>query len=158
MRLSFARTAVVGVAVAALAAGGTAVALADTTTPAPPATPAPAAKHHGHDLLRRALHGEVVLHAKTGDRTVDAQRGVVTAANTTSVTVRSTDGFSQTYTFTPTSKVRRQKAASSPSAVAVNDRVVVVAQRTPQGLDVTRLADAGPAPAPSTPAAPTPTS
>jgi len=60
------------------------------------------------------------------------------------VTVRSTDGFTATYVFTPTSKVRKQKSASQPSAVAVNDRVGVVAAKGPEGLTVTRLRDAGP--------------
>lgn len=147
MRISWARPALVAAVVVALAGGGTAVALADTSTPTPPApsSSAPAkhpAKHRA--LAQRAEHGEIVLHGKGGDRTVDVQRGVVTAATPTSVTVRSTDGFTATYAFTPTSKVRKQKAASQPSAVAVNDRVGVVAAKGPQGLTVTRLRDTGP--------------
>ena len=154
MRISWARPALVAAVVVALAGGGTAVALADTSAPPTPpsssSAPAPAAKPHAKGkahraLERRAEHGEAVLHGKGGDRTVDFQRGVVTAASPTSVTVRSTDGFTATYAFAPTSKVRKQKAASQPSAVAVNDRVGVVATRGPQGLTVTRLRDAGPA-------------
>jgi hypothetical protein len=150
MRISWARPALVAAVVVALAGGGAAVALADTSTPTPAtpssSAPAPAAKPHAKQraLARRAEHGEVVLRGKGGDRTVDVQRGVVTAASPTSVTVRSTDGFTATYTFTPTSKVRKQKAVSQPSAVAVNDRVGVVAAKGPQGLTVTRLRDAGP--------------
>ncbi|MDT7741710.1 MAG: hypothetical protein QOE59_788 [Actinomycetota bacterium] len=154
MRISWARPALVAAVVVALAGGGTAVALADTSTPpAPPSSsaPSPAAKPHAgkarRALAHRAEHGEVVLHGKGGDRTVDVQRGVVTAASPTSVTVRSTDGFSATYAFTPTSKVRKQKAASQPSAIAVNDRVGLVAAKGPQGLTVTGLRDVGPAPA-----------
>ncbi len=155
MRTSWVRPALVtAVIVAALAGGGTAVALADTSTPSTPTTPAapssaPAAKAHPGKarlaLARRAEHGEVVLHGKAGDRTVDFQRGVVTAASPTSVTVRSTDGFTQTYAFTPTSKVRKEKAKSQASAVAVNDRVGLVAAKGAQGLTVTGLRDAGPA-------------
>lgn len=156
MRISWARGALVAAVVVALAGGGTAVALAQTSappTPAAPSTsapaPAPAANHPAGKVRRalaaRAEHGEVVLHGKAGDRTVDVQRGVVTAASPTSVTVRSTDGYTETYAFAPTSKVRKQKAASSPSAVAVNDRVGVVATKDPQGLTVTGLRDAGPA-------------
>jgi hypothetical protein len=156
MRISWARPALVAAVVVALAGGGTAVAFADTSAPPPPSTttaaPAPAAKAHAKNKARRALaaraeHGEVTLHGKAGDRTVDVQRGVVTAASPTSVTVRSTDGFTQTYAFTPTSKVRKQKAKSQPSAVAVNDRVGLVAAKGAQGLTVTGLRDAGPAPA-----------
>ncbi len=152
MRISWARTALVAAVVVALAGGGTAVALADTSAPPTPSAPsssapaphekAPAKKARA--LARRAEHGEVVLHGKGGDRTVDVQRGVVTAASPTSVTVRSTDGYTATYGFTPTSKVRKQKAASQPSAVAVNDRVGLVAAKGPQGLTVTGLRDAGP--------------
>jgi len=36
-------------------------------------------------------HGEFTVHTKTGDKVVDVQRGVVTAVNATSVTVKSTD-------------------------------------------------------------------
>lgn len=160
MRTTWARPALVAAVVVALAGGGTAVALADTGAPPTPAAPsttssAPAAgpaggKHAGgkhRALAGRAEHGEFVLHGKAGDRTVDVQRGVVTAASPSSVTVRSTDGYTATYAFTPTSKVRKQGAASQPSAVAVNDRVGVVATKDPQGLDVTGLRDAGPAPA-----------
>jgi hypothetical protein len=149
MRISWARPALVAAVVVALAGGGTAVALADTSAPPPPSSaPAPAAKPHPRAhraLARRAEHGEVVLHGKGGDRTVDVQRGVVTAASPTSVTVRSTDGFTATYAFTAASKVRKQKTASQPSAVAVNDRVGLVAVQGPQGLTVTGLRDAGPA-------------
>jgi hypothetical protein len=154
MRIPWARPALVAAVVVALAGGGTAAALADTSAPPttpPSSAPAPAAKPHtAHAKPRRALerraeHGEVVLHGKGGDRTVDVQRGVVTAASPTSVTVRSTDGFTATYAFTPTSKVRKQKAASQPSAVAVNDRVGLVAAKGPQGLTVTGLRDSGPA-------------
>jgi hypothetical protein len=152
MRISWARPALVAAVVVALAGGGTAIALADTSTPTPSApsssAPAPAAKGAAKKhraLERRAEHGEVVLHGKGGDRTVDVQRGVVTASSPTSVTVRSTDGFTATYAFTPSSKVRKQKAASQPSAVAVNDRVGIVAAKGPQGLTVTGLRDAGPA-------------
>jgi hypothetical protein len=153
MRISWARPALVAAVVVALAGGGTAVALADTSAPPPPpssSAPAPAAKPHAgarakhRALARRAEHGEVVLHGKGGDRTVDVQRGVVSAASPTSVTVRSTDGFTATYAFTPTSRVRKQKAASGPAAVAVNDRVGLVAAKGPQGLTVTGLRDAGP--------------
>jgi hypothetical protein len=152
MRTTWARPALVAAVVVALAGGGTAVALADTSappTPAAPSTsaPAPAAQHPGRvrrALAARAEHGEVVLRGKAGDRTVDVQRGVVTAASPSSVTVRSTDGYTATYTFIPASKVRKQGAASQPSAVAVNDRVGIVAAKGPQGLTVTRLRDAGP--------------
>ncbi len=88
MRISWARPALVAAVVVALAGGGTAVALADTSAPPTPApsssAPSSAPAHPGkarRALARRAEHGEVVLHGKAGDRTVDVQRGVVTAAS-----------------------------------------------------------------------------
>lgn len=61
------------------------------------------------------------------------------------VTVHSTDGFTATYAFATNAKVRKQKAASRPSAVAVNDRVGLVAAKGASGSTVTALRDSGPA-------------
>ena len=151
MRTSWVRPALVAAVVVALAGGGTAIALADTSTPPTPSAPssAPArASPGGEGPPSPSRAGPSTVRssctARAGDRTVDVQRGIVTAASPTSVTVRSTDGFTQTYAFAPTSKVRKQKAASQPSAVAVNDRVGLVAARGAQGLTVTGLRDAGP--------------
>ena len=89
------------------------------TTPSPDATgtPAPAASRSSRDeappanppllrrlTVRRALarnveHGEMVVKTKDGDKTIDVQRGTVTAITATTVTVKSTDGFTETWTF-----------------------------------------------------------
>ncbi len=104
----------------ALVLAGAGVATAQTTTtpaapgtatPAAPAHPAKAGTHPDHHKgqLGRAEHGEFTVHTKTGVKTLDTQRGVVTAVNAGSVTVKSTDGFSATYTLTPTTKVHKGK-------------------------------------------------
>jgi hypothetical protein len=49
-------------------------------------------------LRKNVLHGETVVQTKDGPRTVAVQRGQVTAVSATSITVKSTDGFSQTWT------------------------------------------------------------
>ena len=150
------RTVVV-VAAAALTiggiAGGVAYAVGDSgSTPAittaalataPSGTNAAAAPKHKHPLLSRVEHGEATLRTKTGTEVVDVQRGTVTAVTPTSVTVRSQDGFTATYTVTSASKVRKDKQTSSISAVAVNDKVEVVAAKQGPADNVLRLHDAG---------------
>ena len=75
-----------------LAGTGAGVATAQTsTTPTPPGTasspaPTPTAKtakhpHHKSGLRGRVEHGEFTVHTKTGDKTLDTQRGVVSAVN-----------------------------------------------------------------------------
>jgi hypothetical protein len=140
---------VAGTAVLALAgigggvamASGTTAPAATTTVAATPATPAaPAHPHRARGLLRRTEHGEVTVRTKKGDQVIDVQRGQVTAVSTTSVTVRSKDGFTATYKVSGTSKVRSKKKTAAISAVHNGDRVLVVAATG----TVRRLADAGP--------------
>ncbi|MFC0100582.1 hypothetical protein ACFFKH_24075 [Micromonospora marina] len=58
-------------------------------------------RHRARVLLRRnTLHGEAVVRTKDGGtKTVAVQRGEVTAIDDRSVTVKSTDGFTVTWTF-----------------------------------------------------------
>jgi len=124
-----------------LAGTGAGVATAQTTTtpvapgtatPAAPTHPAKAGTHPGHHKgqLGRAEHGEFTVHTKTGDKTLDTQRGVVTAVNAGSVTVKSTDGFTATYTLTPTTKVHKDKQTATTTQITTNDRVRVLATKT----------------------------
>jgi hypothetical protein len=48
---------------------------------------------------RHTLHAEATVQTKAGVQTLVVQRGEVTAVNDTSVTVKSADGFSLTWTF-----------------------------------------------------------
>lgn len=59
------------------------------------------ARHAYRVLLRRnTLHGEAVVKTRDGTtKTVVVQRGTVTALTDTSVTVRSADGYTLTWTF-----------------------------------------------------------
>lgn len=137
----------------AFAAGGdsssaipAAMLTASTVSTAPSST-APSGKEHrrARSLLARAEHGEVTLHSKKGDVTVDVQRGQVTAVTGTTVTVRSQDGFTATYTLGSTSKVRSKGKPSSISNVHTGDRANVVATRSGSALTIRRLGDPGPA-------------
>jgi hypothetical protein len=145
---------VAGTAVLALAGIGTGAAFAagstSSSTPAPsggatPATSTAPAKHHP-GLLARTEHGQVTVRTKQGDQTLDLQHGQVTSVSATSITVRSRDGFTATYTVNGNAKVRKEKQASSISNVSTGDRVEVVAVHSGTTDTVRRIADAGPAP------------
>jgi hypothetical protein len=80
--------------------------------------------------LRRALarnveHGEVVVQTKQGDKTIDVQRGTVTEITSTSVTVKSTDGFTQTWVFGTPLRVIENRSSIQPSAVKVGQLIGV---------------------------------
>lgn len=137
---------IAGTAVLALAGIGGGVAFASSSTPSTPATPAPSAsaapashRTHARKLLARAEHGQLTVRTKHGTEVVDVQRGTVTAVGSTSVTVRSRDGFSARYSVGPKSKIREHRQAAKIASVHVGDRVRVVAV----GNTVRGLADAG---------------
>jgi hypothetical protein len=101
-----------------------------------PSTPAdgnaaPAKGGHRPALrLRRALgrnveHGEVVVQTKQGDKTIDVQRGTVTEITDTSVTVKSADGFTQTWAFGTPLRVIQNRSTIQPSAVKTGDLIGV---------------------------------
>ncbi|MEO3811711.1 hypothetical protein ABGB17_22180 [Sphaerisporangium sp. B11E5] len=79
---------------------------------------------------RRALigvHGETTVRARGGGFDTFAwQRGAVTSASGTALTVRSADGVSWTWTVTGDSKVRKNGDKSTPSALKAGDDVFVL--------------------------------
>jgi hypothetical protein len=88
-----------------------------------------------HKLVRfafgkRALHGEAVVQTDEGTKTVVVQRGTVTAVTATTVTVKSSDGFTLTWTFGDQIKVVKDGAQSSPSALATGANVGVAGEKT----------------------------
>jgi hypothetical protein len=123
---------------AALALGGVGAGIANA---APAATAAPSAhpRHPGE-------HVEFTRNtAKHGTVTVDLQRGVVTAVDGPRATVRSTDGYTRTYTLTPTTHVRKDEQKSQDEAVHSGDRIGI-ATLAGNG-DARWVHDRGPAPA-----------
>lgn len=79
------------------------------------------------------LHGEfVVPNGADGYTTELTQSGTVTAISATSITVRSEDGYTQTY-------VIPNAAGSANAPVAVDDEVVVRATRDGQTATVTSI-------------------
>ena len=141
-----------GLATAALAGTvGVGIAAADPT-PAPSSSPSasasptatkPAGARKHRPLVGRALHGEVTLAGKK-HRVVDFQRGVVQQVSGTSITVRSADGFTKSYTVGPKTKVRVDKQAGSIAGVQTKDRVRVVATKKGSTVTASRIADRGP--------------
>jgi hypothetical protein len=88
-----------------------------------------------HRLLRfafggKTLHGEAVVQTDDGTKTVVVQRGTVTAVDATSMTVKSTDGFSLTWTFGNPVHVIQNKAQATTSALAVGTTVGVAGARS----------------------------
>jgi hypothetical protein len=123
---------IAGVAVAALL-GGAGAALAATSSPAPtasssavitnptpsasPGTALPGAPDHRFGRGFRfsggvggALHGQFVVRKSSGGyQTVDVQNGQVTAVTTTSITLKSADGFTKSYVVASSTMVDAQR-------------------------------------------------
>jgi hypothetical protein len=76
-------------------------------------------------LRKNTLHGEVVVKTKDGVKTVDVQRGTVTAIDARTVTVKSTDGFTLTWTFGNPIHVLDHRTSIQPSAVKVGTEIGV---------------------------------
>ena len=73
------------------------VAVADPTPTGP--------TDNGHDMLSGILHGEGIVQTKKGPIRVAMQNGTATTATDTSLTVRSTDGYTKTWTLAQNAKI-----------------------------------------------------
>ncbi|MFC0029890.1 hypothetical protein ACFFMM_10175 [Micromonospora chaiyaphumensis] len=84
-------------------------------------------RHRARVLLRKnTLHGEVVVQTKDGGtKTVAVQRGQVTAVDAKSMTVKSTDGFTMTWTFDEKIRVVERRATVQSSDIKVGTTVGV---------------------------------
>jgi hypothetical protein len=143
---------VAGVSTAALAGGiGAGLAYADTPSEGPTTSPSASATNsaagtptaeptEGRDrnsarkpfvrrqlrFVARALHGEVTL-AGEKHRVIAFQRGQVQRVGQTSLTVKSNDGFVETYALSGATKVRENGEEAKISDIDTSDRVLVVA-------------------------------
>jgi hypothetical protein len=137
--------AVAGTLGATNALAGSATPAAETTpgpsSSAQPAPPAPGTRpgHRfggGHGFGRwfggRALHGQVVV-AKPGGgtETIVFQQGAITAKTGDSVTVKSTDGFTLTWTVGADTRVNSVGSGGGLAGLAAGEKVV--AAGTPSG-------------------------
>lgn len=72
---------------------------------------------------RNVLHGEAVVQTDEGVKTVVVQRGEVTAVTATGITVKSTDGFTITWTFGDPLTVVKERKRVDTGALAVGQEV-----------------------------------
>jgi hypothetical protein len=74
-------------------------------------------------LRKNVLHGEATVQTKEGTKVVDVQRGTVTAIDDKSVTVKCSDGFSQTWTIGKSTHVVENKTAAQLSEVKAGTEI-----------------------------------
>jgi hypothetical protein len=103
-----------------------------STAAAPTPTPSPSGGSAQSGQHAQFQHGEAVVRDKDGKLiTVDRQRGSVTAASATSITVKSSDGTSWTWTIDKGTKVRGHNLKTEPASdVKVGNTVAVGGQRS----------------------------
>lgn len=89
-------------------------------------------KRHPQRVLlgRNVLHGEAVVKTKDGDVTVVVQRGEVTAISSGSVTVKSSDGFTLTWSFHPELRVIERRAAIQPSEIKAGAQIALAGPKS----------------------------
>ncbi|SCL15363.1 hypothetical protein GA0070624_0700 [Micromonospora rhizosphaerae] len=92
-------------------------------------------RHRARVLLRRnILHGEVVVQTRDGGtKTVAVQRGEVTAIDGDSMTVKSTDGFTMTWTFGDNLRVIERRSTVQSSDIKVGTTVGVAGAKDGDG-------------------------
>ena len=147
-----------GVGTVALVGGiGAGLAYADTPSEKPTATSTssptetPTAKpSEKHDqkgerrgfvrrhVLARALHGEVTLSGKK-HQVIVFQRGGVAKISRTSLTVKSNDGFVDTYSLNKDTRVREHGEKSKVADIDSSDRVLIVATKDDSTLNARRV-------------------
>jgi hypothetical protein len=147
MKLTTHAGAAIGAAVIVIATAGVATAASRPAAAgrvARAAANGPAAVRHrlisaeDRAKLRAQGHVEVVKHTRRrGDVTIELQRGEITAVTATSITLRSKDGYSHTYTVTSATKVRERRSQIAIGDLSVGERAMVVAVRT-NGGDIAR--------------------
>lgn len=68
-------------------------------------------------LKKNTLHGELTLQGRNGVKTVVVQRGTVTAVAATTVTVKSADGFTQSWTFGDKLRVVQDRKTATTASI-----------------------------------------
>ncbi|HVU72054.1 MAG TPA: hypothetical protein VHE83_03765 [Mycobacteriales bacterium] len=88
------------------------------------------------------LHGSAVVKGRDGTtKTVEVQNGTVTAVADKALTVKSSDGFSQSYTVIATTRVMKDWEGSTASAIKMGDTVEVLAEVVDGAHQATLIAD-----------------
>jgi hypothetical protein len=76
-------------------------------------------------LRKNTLHGEVAVQTKAGPKTIVVQRGSVTAVSGSSLTVKSTDGYTLTWTLADKATVVQDKKKVETSALKTGEQIGV---------------------------------
>jgi len=85
------------------------------------------------ELRKNVLHGETVVQTKNGVQTIEVQRGAVTAVTATTVTVKSTDGFTETWTFGPKFTVVHDKAKVATTDIKQGAQIGIAGTKSDAG-------------------------
>lgn len=76
-------------------------------------------------LRKNTLHGEITVQTKDGFRTIVVQRGTVAAVTPTTVQVRSTDGYTLTWTFGDKLRVVQDRKVVPPTTLKNGQQIGV---------------------------------
>ncbi len=141
------------IAVVVLAAGLVGVVAVPTILAAPaPAAPGEAAA--SLDLaaqparLGRVMRGDVTVLKRDGSTmTVHFERGEITAASGTSVTLKGADGTSTTFAIGSDTRIRAQRQAASADALKVGDFAMALGTKSGSGYDALLIRVRAPKPA-----------
>jgi hypothetical protein len=76
-------------------------------------------------LNKNTLHGEVTVQGKDGTKTILVQRGSITAVSGSSLTVKSTDGFTLTWKLADKARIVQDKKKVEVSALKTGEQVGV---------------------------------
>ena len=76
-------------------------------------------------LRKNTLHGEITVQSKSGPKTIVVQRGSVTAVSGNSVTVKSTDGYTLTWTLDGKVRIVQDKKKVETSALKAGEQIGV---------------------------------
>lgn len=74
-------------------------------------------------LGQRVLHGEFTVQTKNGVKLVDTEIGVITAVTPTSVAVRASDGYTQTWALDASTHVRANRQKGTLADLKVGETV-----------------------------------
>jgi hypothetical protein len=112
-----------------------------TGSATPDASAAPNKGNRRHPSLRRLLirratmakhveHGSVTVQTRNGNETIDVQRGTITAISSTSMTVKSADGFTLTWTFGDKMRVLENRSTIQSTDVKAGETVGVAGEKS----------------------------
>lgn len=113
--------------------------LSDTPSPSASAGQ-PGRKAIRRYLRKNTLHGEVAVQTADGVKTIVVQRGAVTAVDGGSVTVRSTDGYSLTWSFGDKLTVVQAKKKVATSALKTGEQIGVAGAKDGSATDARLIA------------------